>query len=161
MYRSSDGPDRVRVYRNRGPAILAFCGAVFFAVIGIVAAASDLRDQVVVGVFDLVFCGGLAWFFAFRYARAGVWVTKEGVRIRNPFRTVSLRWSEIDRFSAHPSGIWPKIGVARLENGAEVRIFAITGRAHDSGADNLVDALNGHLADVRARGRDTSRDRQI
>jgi hypothetical protein len=67
----------------------------------------------------------LAWFIVFRWARAGVFVVQDGVRILNPLKTIAVAWQDIRCFRVGAHGIWSKIGIVELSDGREIVLLGI------------------------------------
>ena len=91
-----DGPSRV--FRNNTYPVIGWVLVASGAVMGALwlLLADDRTAQVV--------CPAFAWSVAvlgfLGYARPRVVAAEDGVTVVNPFRTVRLRWDEIERFEA-------------------------------------------------------------
>jgi hypothetical protein len=84
-------------------------------------------------------------------------VSGDVVTIRNPVHTTKVACEEIALFEVGPHGLYPKVAVARLRDGRDIRIFGIQGpnpvsRPGNRDAETLVARLNERLAAGRASG---------
>ena len=151
---AASGERDPRVFRNQeGALIVAILGCVVVA-LGISRIIADWNEPYVATV-DAAVLLPCAWFFFFRFARAGVYVTPSGVRVLNPHRTVHLAWHEIERFSIGAKGLLPRVGIAELTNGRSVGLYGVsapnpTFRPGDRKAENIITDLNKRLERSRA-----------
>jgi hypothetical protein len=95
--------------------------------------------------------------WGFRAARSGVLVDDRGVVVRNPFRSVTLAWSDIVEFRMAWSGIRTYGAQVVLRDGSRVKAFGIQGpnpriRPKSKDAERIVAELNEEL---RAHGEGT------
>jgi hypothetical protein len=92
---------------------------------------------------------------AARALAVGVRVEATEVVIRGMLRTRRIPWSELDGFSFGATGLFPAVGIARLTNGKQLAITAIsTGRVARpqarARAEAVVAELNKLLAERRS-----------
>jgi Bacterial PH domain len=76
-----------------------------------------------------------AWV-AFRCARAGLLLRVDAIIVRNPFRTVTVRWEDLDSISVGPRGMFSRIMVLNLRNRDVVSVFGIQGSNPRCGRDD-------------------------
>jgi hypothetical protein len=84
-----------------------------------------------------------------------------GLRVRNPLRTISVPWDQIESFSLSRKGFTWGTAAVRRRDGKEIRIWAIqkpnaSTRPNNTNAEELIDALNERLAAARQHGREGS-----
>ena len=85
---------------------------------------------------------------------AGVRVEQDAISIRGILSTHRVPWSELDGFSFGPLGMFPAVGIARLRDGRELAMSAIsTGRVDSPRArlvaETLIAELNRQLEQHR------------
>lgn len=102
----------------------------------VLAFAIDLAILLVFGTLSLRICLG------------GVLVGQSDVIVRNPFRSYTLAWKEIDRFEFGGGG-FPRLARAITRDGRFVSIAAVRGDAGKRQAESqaLVDGLNTLLSE--------------
>jgi len=132
--------------RSREQSAIIAVGLVVFGVVGLVLVASSgsRSGQILGGL-------GIAIYLAVgaRVALMGAFVGPDGLRIRNPLRTHSIRWSDCQGFRVGRYGL-PRVAIADLNDGRSIPIFGIGGpppstRPRDQTAELLVSELNGML----------------
>jgi hypothetical protein len=69
------------------------------------------------------------WFAVGRCALAGARPEPEGLKVRNPLKTIQLPWSEIVRIRVGTHGIEPVIAIVDLRDGRSVHIWGLQGPA--------------------------------
>ncbi|HVL94309.1 MAG TPA: PH domain-containing protein [Solirubrobacteraceae bacterium] len=140
-------------YRNEGfSQLLMFVAAVATVGSVLVASSSDVEGP---GRFaPPAVMVALGAFCYFRLARAAVYAGEEGIRIVNPLRTVRLPWSRVVRFNVRRQGGFPAVGFVMLDDGTEIKAWALQARNASPGAirvaNRLADELNERLAQARA-----------
>jgi hypothetical protein len=90
-------------------------------------------------------------------ARAGAYVTEEGVHVRNIRRAVFVPWEEIDRFSVGSSGISARMGILERRDGERIAMWGVQGpspamRPNNQSAERVVERLNEELQHQRSVG---------
>jgi hypothetical protein len=135
-----------RRYRNRTYPVIGWAVVALLACVIVALAAF--------GQFIAAFAAALAsvpltWLAYRAYIRTAVETGEAGILVLNPFRTIRLRWDEIDRISA---GM--KLMISTRDGGIveawavqAANIARMTGRR--SYADRVADELNQQLAESR------------
>ena len=122
--------------------------AVFLAVaVGLLAHLFVPPARPVDGLAGLLLLAFLGWQ-GWRICGANVTTTPQGIRVRNVLSTRTLAWTEVRGFKLQQSG-GGRIAVIQLAGGESIRASAIQDTAFhrpNSGAQHLVDELNGELA---------------
>jgi hypothetical protein len=127
-----------------------------FVVLGVVwAIDSESAGHLGPGLLRLGGSWLLAAFLGLRMARLAVRIEDDGIRVRNPLRTLSIPWRAVRGFTLARSVIGAS-GVAELHDGRNVRLWAIqpaTGVTwkRDRRAELAIGALNVELQAARAR----------
>jgi len=133
------------VYRNRLEVLTAVAlGVIVFAgfvTIGLTTPAPSWFRAVLI-------VGGLLFgvMSVFGYARVGVYESKEGIRVRDWFRSYDLKWSQIQRFQLEEGFDWRgkrRLGFAVLEDGSRIRLKGMT-------TPKLIAALNDALSRAKS-----------
>jgi hypothetical protein len=152
-----------RVYRTRitWRTSWTFVGVYLFIASGSVISLSSNHRAGSSSIWIPAVCasvvlGMAAAFFAARTATAGIFTDDDGIRIRNPFMTARLLWSDIDRFELREEGRHPSICVIILRDGSVFRALGIRAakgwlRSNTGPAQELVDGLNAELTAARTR----------
>jgi hypothetical protein len=150
-----------RTYRTRGNAILNCCIAAVGFVIGVAGLVSIATSDgdarwAAMGILAAVWLLVEAW--TIRILRARVVVTDSGVTVKNPFRTLHVRWKDVRRFDVEREGYHAPSGLLELVGGRVVRLHAVQGGITARGlraVEGVVEQLNDELDGVRggvARG---------
>jgi hypothetical protein len=145
-------------------ALYGFFGACF-AALGVFGAIElGAADFVPFGLLRLAGAGSIAAFLGLRMARLGVFVKEEGIKVRNPFKTKMVRWSDIRGFTLHRT-LLGDFGRVELHTGEAVRLWGIQPRVRVSGtrdrrAQAAIVSLNQQLHIVRVHGSLRGREQQ-
>jgi Bacterial PH domain len=141
-------------YRMRRESVVFGLVGLCFVVLGVGGALSASGDLLGLGLVRLIAAWTVAAFFVLRMARLGVFVERDGIRVRNPLKTVSIPWSQVRGFALRRSALG-EFGIADLHGGRRVRLWGIQPRAgFTSSRDRRAELAIGHLnRDLqRARG---------
>jgi hypothetical protein len=97
----------------------------------------------------------LGLFMLLRLARAGAYVFRSGIRIKNPFASDFVPWELIQRFELRPWGPFPRMGHAVLGDGTMTHIWGIQSpnpmfRPKNRATDELIAKLNRLRDEVEA-----------
>lgn len=137
------GPEVGRTLRNSGPVSV---GAAFGIAFAITMAVAGLLAKSTGGAVVALVSAGLIAVVALRGVRAGVRIEPDWIRIRGVFRSRAVRWSDVDRFSFGPLGIFPAVAIAELRDDRRIPIAAIAaGRRAKAGTVSRANALVGEL----------------
>ena len=138
------------VYRNRLEVVTAVAlGVIVFAGFVVIALTTPGAPS---WFRAILIAGGLLFGFVcvFGYARVGVYESvyesKEGIRVRDWFRSYDLMWSEIQRFELEKRFDWGgkrRLGFAVLQDGSRIRLKGMT-------TPKLIAALNDALSRARS-----------
>jgi PH (Pleckstrin Homology) domain-containing protein len=148
---------RPRSFKLGPESIVYAVFAGIFALLGIVwAVESETAGHLRLGLLMLAGAWSVAAFLGLRMARLGVFIDAEGIRVRNPFSTLTIPWRAIRGFTLTRSLIGD-FGIAELHNGRHVRLWAIQPGSRvtsmrDRRAQLAIGTLNVELQDARARG---------
>ena len=127
-------------YRNRGfSQLLTVISVVFGAGSIVYAATASGRWLPAAAV-----CA-LSLFVYLRLARAGVCADDAGIRVVNPFRTVRVPWSQVERFTVRRHKGFPALGFARLADGTELELWGIQARSPSEPSKRVAEALAAEL----------------
>jgi hypothetical protein len=143
-----------RVVRSREQAIgIAVVGGVS-SILGLAEALSRPEVGAPRTVASVTIAVAWGAFCILRAARAGAFVTRDGVRILNPLRTHFIPWNRIDSFSLRRWGLAPLMGHVNLKDGTSTHIFGIEApnaltRPRNQSAQRLIAELNEILNEVR------------
>jgi hypothetical protein len=149
-----------RVIRSREQAI----GIAVVGVVGSILGLAEALSRPEVGaprtVASVIIAAAWGAFCILRAARAGAYVTQEGVRILNPLRTRFIPWNRIEGFSLRRWGLAPLMGHVDLKDGTSLHIFGIEApnaltRPRNQSAQRLIAELNEMLDAVRTGTRAT------
>jgi hypothetical protein len=116
---------RKRVYRSSETMLLCTAIGLALATYAGYEVAGYLTEGPYAGILATVPLFLLAWFIVFRWARAGVFVVQDGVRILNPFKTTAVAWQDIRCFRVGAHGIWSNVGIVELSDGREIVLLGI------------------------------------
>ncbi len=119
--------------------VIAFAG---FVTIGLTTSGAPSWFRAILIVVGLL--SGIV--FVFGYARVGVYETKEGIKLRDWFRSYDLKWSEFQRFDLEPKFDWrgkQKLGYVVLQDGSRILLKSIW-------TPKLIAALNDALSRARS-----------
>jgi hypothetical protein len=146
-----------RVYRSKEQGVVIVIIALSASTAIVAPWFATPRHSWVGRAASIVFAGAFAFFSLFRCARAGVFIEEKGIRILNPLSSARLPWTEIERFSIEPYGVFPQMGQAELSKGETVHIWGIQApnrllRPRSRGAQDLIEALNEVLAHGKRAG---------
>ena len=105
----------------------------------------------------LIAAYGTPTWWSLRAAISGAYSSPQGVRIRNPVRTIDIPWGDIDHFRVATTGAFAPVGEAVRKDGSIVRIFGIqasgrSDRARSKQAAEPIEALNAELTRRRELG---------
>lgn len=131
--------DRLEVLTAFALGVIAFAG---FATIGLTAGGAPAWFRAI------LIGGGLlsGIVFVFGYGRVGVYESKEGIKVRDWFRSYDLKWSEIQRFELEPKFDWrgkQKLGYVVLLDGSRILLKSIS-------TPKVIAALNDALSRARS-----------
>jgi hypothetical protein len=117
-------------------------------------------------VHPLFVLGCIPWLvLAYRMLRIGVFVSNDGVVVRNVLHSRRVRWSDVERFDwgtgwslSQNGGVWSfPVGCVYLRSGGFVRALALNppfelDRGHSGAVPLALAGLNDELARARAAG---------
>lgn len=141
MEARSDTPDVRRAYRTRSQAVGLGCVLLIDTALGVEGAVRGSSHSTI----GLVLGGVVLLLIAIPVARAAfavLLVDDHGVMVRNPFRTVTVAWSEIAAFELGRYKVLGCVCVIRLRDGTVVPAFAIQGITGQSRRRTSVNAKN-------------------
>lgn len=101
-----------------------------------------------------------AGFVAYRFFMAGAYDTDDGLRVVNPFRSVTVRWGDIEYFSLASYGRWSAVALIQLRNGKRIPILGIRASSWRAGARAKVERSIRELDRIRAARQDSGADRR-
>lgn len=134
------------VYRNRLEVATAIVVGVIasasFITIGLATPGAPTWWRVLLPVGGLLY----GYVFVFHAARVAIYETKQGLRVRDWFRSYDLMWSEIQRFELEKRFDWGgkrRLGLAVLQDGSRIRLKGMT-------TPKLIAALNDALSRARS-----------
>jgi Bacterial PH domain len=124
--------------------------------VGIVGVATSFRLPTAGGVFQAAACLGISAVVIAGPGRAAVWVSPDGIRIRNTLSTTKIPWTEIRGFRIGRHGLLGAVCIVDLDDGSSTHAFAIQVphtaiNRPDAKARKAVDELNQILEQHRAR----------
>jgi len=135
-----------RRYRNKTYPVIGWAVVVL---LGCVIVGLAAYGQIASAVAAMLVSAPLMWLAYRAYIRTAVEAGQAGIRVLNPFRTIRLRWDEIDRIGAEM-----KLTISTRDGGTveawavqAANIARMTGRR--SFADQVADDLNQQLAESR------------
>lgn len=139
-----------KVYVRIGAAILVATGiGGFVSLLG--------QDRVVTAILCLLVMVASGWLCLVRLGGTHVTADVNGIRIRNPIRTRSLAWAEIESFRHRPHGP----SVVHLTSGRMIAMWAIDGQnwerlagRKDTAESRMVAELTDLLEQARSGGRE-------
>jgi hypothetical protein len=108
-----------RVYQSKLQVLFGWCGAAVIVGVGVMVLllpTARRHGGYVIAAFAFVAAAGLA-----RFARCGVRVSANGVRVTNMLRTTDLEWDQIREFKLSPVGAC----LVGLKDGSWVGIIGI------------------------------------
>lgn len=137
-----------QVFRSgREAALTAGTGIVLAAVLASHSVVEH-RHELYVMSWELA-TAAAATFVAYRFFMAGAYETVEGLRVVNPFRSVTIRWRDIEGFSTASYGRWPAVAIIELRNGKRIPIVAIRAASWRAGARQRVEETLRELDRIR------------
>lgn len=164
---STSAPDApVWVYRGRlarqllialAVIIFALMASIFAPDDGILAQASGTFEAVFYATVTVAMMAFFVWAAGYRALRAGLFVSADGILVRNVFRTFSVRWPDVQRFELARLWLSPMVGYVVLRDGTRQNISVIFGSAWEGlrvtrEARETIDQLNRFAASAREAG---------
>ncbi|MGH2789243.1 MAG: PH domain-containing protein [Actinomycetota bacterium] len=138
-----------QVFRSGREAVLTAATGI---VLGAVLASHSVvehRHELHVMSWELA-TAAAACLVAYRFFMAGAYATDGGLRLVNPFRSVTVPWGDIERFSIASYGRWPVVAIVELKNGTRVPIVAIRAASWRMGARRMVEQIVQELERIRS-----------
>jgi hypothetical protein len=111
------------LFRSRQQVTIAVVFGIAVAAVG-VGTAGEARSTAG-AVFQAVGCVALAALLIVAIGRSGLWASRTGVRIRNPFSTSVVAWAEIRTFRIGRRGLLGAVCRVDLVDGSSKSAFAI------------------------------------
>jgi hypothetical protein len=133
-----------RIYQSKAPMVGAAFGAMMFLFLGVssILAAPSLMQKVGYGSICLLTSAAL-----YRFGRADLTTTEEGIRVRNPWSHYELRWEQIDRFELGRWRLNPAVClVHRIDGDTRPAMGIAEGNLGTGSAQKTIKGLNDQLA---------------
>lgn len=137
-----------QVFRSGREAVLTAGTGIVLAAVLASHSLVEHRHELHVMSWELA-TAATASFVAYRFFMAGAYETDEGLRVVNPFRSVTIPWGDIEGFSTASYGRWPTVAIVELRNGTRVPIVAIRAATWRAGARQRVEDTLRELNRVR------------
>lgn len=133
------------VWRSRSQLVAGVGFGLFLAVVGLTQVGKSASKGGGIGFTVVAFVLAAAMIAIF--ARGAVVTSDEGVRVRNPFRTIVIPWSDVAGFRIGRHRMLSAVCIVDLADGSSQYAFGIQmarsplGRAH-SKEQRMIDLLN-------------------
>lgn len=137
------------VFRSGREAVLTAATGIVLAAVLASHSLVEHSDALPVMSWELATAAATA-FVAYRFFMAGAYATDEGLQVVDLFRSVTVPWRDIARFSIGSYGRWPAVAMIELTNGRRTAIVAIRAANSRAGAKSRVERTVRELERIRA-----------
>jgi hypothetical protein len=132
------------VYRTDEQALPMLVLAGLFAVLAAFSVYLYATDKTHPGFLGLAAANALVAAGFLRVGVCDAFYDDRGLRVRNPLRTISVPWDQIESFSLSRKGFTWGTAAVRRRDGKEIRIWAIqkpnaSTRPNNTNAEELID----------------------